>query len=338
MKKALIVVAVLALVVWVVSWFWSGDAVRTSNARPWPNGLGTLEDAPRRFPPAAGNGAASKLTALGNALPEQEAVDEFVAREVARSEMAIGQPPSLPDVAAIRELLLRERVVWQRFEGFDAGPVIERRALHMRIARVLVASALAKARAGDATAWDDLHAAWNLARSQDAHPQMLARTSALTMARLVNAVSWKMPLPAPSWSEAVQQHDDVRALVEAFQYQAASYAADGAPLFPTKVLAGSVDRDRAIAEEMARNTKCEATPRANELGTDLSSVWRRAFRFRAEREATANAMRIRNGKPIETKSVCSDGTWSFDGTTLRFSREIPMEKERPMPLVLRMKP
>ena len=58
------------------------------------------------------------------------------------------------------------------------------------------------------------------------------------------------------------------------------------------------------------------------LGPDLTSVWRRAFRYRAEREATANALRVREGKPIETASRCSDGGWTFDGTTLRFSREI----------------
>ena len=54
----------------------------------------------------------------------------------------------------------------------------------------------------------------------------------------------------------------------------------------------------------------------------FSSVWRRAFRYRPEREATANALRVREGKSIETGSRCSDGGWTFDGTTLRFSREI----------------
>ena len=77
----------------------------------------------------------------------------------------------------------------------------------------------------------------------------------------------------------------------------------------------------------------------NELGTDLSSVWRRAFRYRAEREATANVLRVREGKSIETGSLCSDGGWMFDGTTLRFSREIATAApDRPMPLVLRVRP
>jgi hypothetical protein len=76
----------------------------------------------------------------------------------------------------------------------------------------------------------------------------------------------------------------------------------------------------------------------NDLGTDLSSVWRRAFRYRAEREATAKALRVREGKSIETSSQCSDGGWTFDGTTLRFSRDIATSlPDNPMPLVLRIK-
>jgi hypothetical protein len=106
------------------------------------------------------------------------------------------------------------------------------------------------------------------------------------------------------------------------------------------MLADSVDRDRGIAEELINESRCDVNARANELGVDLTSVWRRAFRYRAEREATANALRVREGKPIETASRCSDGSWTFDGTTLRFSREIAMAPPavRPMPLVLQVKP
>ena len=64
-----------------------------------------------------------------------------------------------------------------------------------------------------------------------------------------------------------------------------------------------------------------------------------AFRYPAEREAAANALRVRERKPIETGSRCSDGGWMFDGTTLRFSREIATAApDTPMPLVLRVKP
>ncbi|MEK6373704.1 MAG: hypothetical protein AABO58_13520 [Acidobacteriota bacterium] len=344
MKKVLVVVlvvvAAIALVVWVISWFRTPEAVATSGARPWPGGMGTLDSVARRFPPLQANDASVKLTALANALPKNEVVDEFVRREIARGELTIGEPPALPDVSAIRELLLREPIVWERHDGIGGNDETEAmRALQLRVARALVASALTKARAEDPAAWEDLHAVWKLARALDGHPQMMAQTAALTTARMINAVAWKMPLPAPAWLGELQARDIVRPLLEAFQYSAASYWEDGAQMFPTKWLATSVEHDRLIAEELFNATRCDVNARANELGTDLTSVWRRAFRYRAEREAMANALRVREGKSIETASRCSDGGWMFDGTTLRFSREIATAApDRPMPLVLRLKP
>jgi hypothetical protein len=339
MKKILVAVVAIALVVWVISWFRAPGAVATSAARLWPGGMGTLDSVEGRFTPLQANDASVKLTALANALPKNEAVDEFVAREIARGELPIGEPPALPDVSALRDLLLREPIVWERHDGIDHKETEAMRAVELTVARALVASALGKARANDPAAWEELHAAWKLARALDAHPQLMARTAALTSARMLNAVAWKMPLPAPAWLGELQARDHVRPLLEAFQYSAASYWKDGAQMFPTKMLADSVEHDRRIAEELFRTTKCDVSAPANELGTDLTSVWRRAFRYRAEREGAANALRVREGKPIETASRCSDGRWTFDGTTLRFSREIATAApDRPMPLVLRVRP
>jgi hypothetical protein len=344
MKKVLVVVAVvvaaIALVAWVISWFRAPEAVATSAARPWPGGMGTLDSVAKRFPPQQGNAGSVKLTALANALPENEAVGDFVAGEIARGELTIGEPPALPDVAAIRELLLRASVVWEREEGIGGGNEMNaRRTVQMTVARALVASALAKARANDPAGWEDLHAVWKLALSLDGHPQMMAQTAGLSMARMINAAAWKMPLPAPAWLGELQARDSLRPLLEAYQHQTASYWKDGAQMFPTKSLATSVEHDRLIAEELFNATRCDVNVRMNDLGTDLSSVWRRAFRYRAEREATANALRVREGKSIETASRCSDGGWTFDGTTLRFSRQIATAApDRPMPLVLRVKP
>lgn len=338
-KHALIVVLILAiaLIAWVFLRLRDEEAVATSAARPWPGGMGTLDAAANRWPSLKANDASVKLTALAKALPENKVVDDFVEREIARGELAIGDPPALPEVSAIRELLLREPIVWERREQFDDTVIGEMRGAQMRAARALVAHALTKARRNDLAAWEDLHAAWKLARSLEAHPQMMAQTAVLTMARMINAVAWKMPLPAAAWLSELQDRDDVRPLLEAFHYQAAWYAKDGA-WFPTKWLANSVDRDRGIAETLFKETRCDVNTPMNDLGTDLSSVWRRAFRARAEREATANALRVREGKSIESVSRCSDGAWTFDGSTLRFSREIPTAApDTPMPLVLQVK-
>ena len=340
MKKALIALAGIALAAWVISWFRVPDDVARSASRPWPGELGPLEAAAQRVPPPGqANGAAVKLTTLAGALPKNQAVDDFVAREIVRGELTIGEPPAVPDLTAIRELLLREPIVWTRYEGIGGGDDMQgQRAMQLTVARMLVAGALTKARANDAAAWDDLHAVWKLARTLDGHPQMMLQTAALTMTRMVNAVAWKMPLPAPAWLAELQAHDSLKPLLESFHFQSASYVSDGAKLFPTKMLANNADGDRAIAEELVRTTQCDVNARPNELGTDLTSVWRRAFRYRAEREATANALRVREGKPIEPKSRCSDGAWTFDGTTLRFSREIrTAAPDTPMPLVLRVR-
>lgn len=341
MKKLLIGIGVVALLVWVATWFRAPEAVATSGATEWPGGLGTLESVAKRYPDVQGNDAAKKLIALGNALPKGEALTEFVGREVARGELVIGAPPALPDVTAIRELLLREPIVWPRHD-VDIGDndTTTLRATQMRVARALVASALVKARAQDAAAWEDLHAVWILAQSLDGQPPMMMQTAAFTMARTINAVAWKMPLPAPAWFGELQQRDPVRRLVEAFQHQAASYWREGANMFPTKALASSIEHDRRIAEAVFQETRCDVTMPMNELGVDLASVWRRAFRYRAEREAVANALRVREGKPIESATRCGDGgTWAHDGTTLRFSREIAVPaRDRAMPLVLQVKP
>ena len=195
MKKLLIVAAavivVIALVLWVVSWFRVPEAVAASGAREWPGGMGTLESVAGRFPTRQANDAAVKWTALAKPLPQSQPIEDFVRGEIARAELTIGEPPALPDVTAIRELLLREPIVWERRnEGVGDQRTSEMRAMQMTVARALVASALAKARANDPAAWDDLRAVWNLARSLDGEPQVMSRTASLTLDRMFNAVAW----------------------------------------------------------------------------------------------------------------------------------------------------
>ncbi|MGQ0551823.1 MAG: hypothetical protein ACT4PU_01220 [Planctomycetota bacterium] len=353
-----VVFVVIVLAAWAVSWL-KADAATVNRARePWPEDLGTLESVIERFPPLSENEAARRFLKLAAALRNDDAVTAFVRCEMGRDSLSIGEPPQLAngadgaadantpepgELSELRELLLHTPITWERFVPCDDPQVGARRVLHMIAARALVASALLRGRAGDPAAWDDLHAVWILARSQDSHPQMMTQTAALTMARMINAVAWKLPLPAPAWLDELHAHDPVRRLIEAFQYQTASYWEGGTNFFLTKWLAKAVAHDRTIAEELIGLDTCDVQMRMNELGPDLGSVWRRAFRYRAEREATAQALRVRAGLPLragqapDASSACSGGSWSFDGTTLRFSQEIPLAAdELPMPLVLRL--
>jgi len=340
MKKVLIIVlALFGLVGMIFLAFRNEGAVQTSAIQQWPGQMGTLETVGDRWPRLEANHASMTLTSLAESLPKNDnALDDFLAREITRDELSIGDPATLPDVSPIRDLLLREPIVWERYDGIGDEHAIAVRAIQMTMARALVANALSKARANSPAAWDDLHAVWKLARSLDEHPQMMAQTAALSMARMVNAVAWKMPLPAPAWLSELQVRDDLRPLLDAFQHQTAGYWQSSARIFPTKWLASSIDHDRKIAEDLFHFTGCDVNTPMNELGTDLTSLWRRVFRYRAEREATANAIRVREGKSIETSSRCSDGGWIFDGTTLSFSRDIATAApDTPMPLVLRVK-
>ena len=339
MKKVLLLLVLLAAAAYVASWFWAGDAVDAAAARPWPAGLGPLAAVPARYPPQHENEAARNLVRLAGSVRENDAVTAYVRNEIARGDLVIAEPPAIADLSAIRNLLLHERVVWERDLAQQHGGLLPKLAMHQTLARALVANALGRARRNDAAAWDDLHAAWNLTKALDEHPHLILRIVAMSMTRAINAVAWKMPLPAPAWFAEVQGRDLVRPLIETLQFE--SWRRRREQIFPLKPFAESIDRDRNLAGQLAGLTKCEigggieTGDRSDPQGR-LDVGWRRAFRYRAEREATANALRARAGQPIEERSRCSDGRWSFDGKTLRFSKPIvlPERRDTSMPLTI----
>ncbi len=342
MKKALVILVLLAAAVYVASWFWAGDQVDAAAARPWPDGLGTLASVPDRYPPQHENDAARRLTKFAGPVAEDDAVTTYVRQEIARGELAIAEPPPITNVSAIRELLLREPVVWERDLAQQHGGLLGKVAMHLTLMRALVASALGHARQNDAAAWDDLHAAWNLTKSLHGHPHIILRAVAMSMTRAINAVAWKMPLPVPAWFAEVQDRDLVRALIETLQFE--NWRTRKEQMFPLKPFAERIERERILAGELARMTECafnrvtEPADR-NDPNGRIDIGWQRAFRYRVEREATANALRVRAGQPIEEGSHCSDGRWSFDGKTLRFAKPIalPERRDTSMPLTLHVR-
>ncbi|MCU1347232.1 MAG: hypothetical protein JWO56_262 [Acidobacteria bacterium] len=342
MKKALLLLVLLAAAVYVASWFWAGDAVTAAAARPWPDGLGTLAAVPDRYPPQHENEAARKLTKLAAPFAEDDAVTSYVRQEIARGGLTIAAPPAIPSLTAIRELLLREPVVWKRDLSQQHGGLLDKVQLHLTLVRALLASALGRARQNDAAAWDDLHAAWNLTKAFHEHPHLILRIVAMSMTRAINAVAWKMPLPVPAWFDEVQDRDLVRPLIETLQFE--NWRQWKEQTFPLKPFAERIERERTLTMELARLTDCELN-RATETGDRSDPIfrldigWQRAFRYRVEREATANALRARAGTPIEERSHCSDGRWSFDGKTLRFAKPIalPERRDTSMPLTLQIR-
>jgi hypothetical protein len=342
MKKALVVLVVLAAAVYVASWFLAGDVVDATAARPWPAGLGSLAAVPDRYPPQHENEAARKLTKLAEPVAGSDALTTYVRQEIARGELTIGDPPTIPDVSPIRDLLLREPIVWERNLPQQHGGLLPRVQMHLTLMRALVASALGRARQNDVAAWDDLHATWNLTKALQEHPHLILRIVAMSMTRAINAVAWKMPLPVPAWFAEVQERDLVRPLLETLQFE--NWRNWKYQTFALKLSAERIERERTLTGELARVTECEFTrvtetgDRGDPLGR-LDIGWQRAFRYRVEREATANALRARAGQPIEEGSHCSDGGWTFDGKTLRFAKPIalPERRDTSMPLTLRVR-
>src|SRR5204863_1662079 len=111
MRKALVMLLPLAAAVYIASWFWAGDEVAAAAARPWPEGLGTLAAVPDRYPPQQENEAARKLTELAGRFAGNDAITAYVRQEIVRGELAIAEPPTIGELTAIRELLLREPIV-----------------------------------------------------------------------------------------------------------------------------------------------------------------------------------------------------------------------------------
>jgi hypothetical protein len=255
MKKALILLAVLAAAIYVASWFWAGDEVAAAAARPWPNGMGTLAAVPGRYPPQHENEAARTLTKLAAPVAENANVTAYVRQEIVRGDLTIAEPPAIAGISAIRDLLLREPIVWERDLRQQHGGLLPKVAMHLSLMRLLVASALGRARQHDASAWDDLHAAWNLTKSLDGHPNVILRAVAVSMTRAINAVAWKMPLPAPAWFGEVQDRDLVQPLLETLQYE--NWRRWKEQYFPLKPFAERIERERALAAELSRATECE---------------------------------------------------------------------------------
>lgn len=298
-------------------------------------------------------------------------IGDYVKAEHERADGTIALPPPSivayltahsGEIDALRDHLLHgETIVWDLdvSKGHDAP--LPSLVAHMRIVRLLTARALVYARENDVRAWDDLHAAWRLRQSLATRPELISQIIVLSMDRMVNATAWKLPSANALWFEELKKSDPRHLMLVAHQNEAWSMWRHGIPGGVSGVIGrpyirwvavDMVRRQRVMAEEIAAMTTCgidgnafsqryfEDIPRWNFIARiampAIGNAWQRAFRAVAEHEATANAMRITQGQPIVTKSVCSDGAWTFKNGRLAFSRELPRSSpsETTMPLSL----
>lgn len=298
-----------------------------------------------------------------------EAIANFVDAECARGVAGIEAPPAavagfLTQHAGALDAIgahLRQSpdLAWtvDLDQGFSA-PTPNLLA-YVRLSRVLVARALVRGRRGDPGAWEDLHAASMLDRSLQRRPELISQIIALAFARKVNAAAWKLPLPAPAWHAEYHAMDRRGPLLQGLQTDSwimwrhvpSEHSGPLQRVHLRASVANLVLHQRETADEISRTKACafDGTAYAEKRVKDLpwwntvgqiafvNAPWNRVLRYEAEREATANALRVRSGQTVVEKSRCSDGTWVFEAGRIRFTREIKPTSEKDMPLTLSAK-
>ena len=376
MKKAALLIVVIVVVAFLALWTdGTMRAHRQASNQAWPANLGTLDDVPKHFPPAEQSAEATALVRLADAakiniqplsrdssmrraamadMALRKALGTYVQSQLERSGDAIdAPPPAVAEYLTANEFALDEvrnhllngqPVVWETKvkEGFNAP--IPNLSGHMTIQRVLVARALDKARRNDPSAWEELHASWQLSRALWRRPDSVAILIALASTRMSNAAARKMPLPVPSWFRETQTYDYLGAVAATQQVEAWTIHATKsrrrtiedylrAPLWAYQE-AQAIRLLREHAKYAISSNACDADDRQlavessisafNVAMPNITAIWKRVMRFRAELEATERVLQIRAGQPPSPKSTCSDGSWNVTAHSIKFTRDLKL--------------
>ena len=374
-KRALPLIAI-ALVTLLVAAFLADFAVKTSWLRAgrleWPDGLGKLEDFPKRFPKAEPTPSAMRLIELGQPLgieftPKKDTqtlpilgpLSDYVKAEQEDGNAIDIESPGADviafldeherDIDALRDHLLAHGAEIGWAVDLDAGLDMPLPNLlgHMHTARLLTARALVRARNGDARAWTDLEAVSCLDQILHKRPDFISQLIGLAIARMVNSTAWKLPLPVPASFANAPAVDRKRLFLRGWQgdawvmwKHAPDLSLPFGKAFNRAALANMAIHQRDMAEQLSRVTVCNfdgkdfferrlaGIPRWNIAGKialpNMGESWTRLRRSEAEREATANALRIRAGQPFDPRSRCSDGVWRYENGTLSFTGDLPL--------------
>lgn len=336
MKKIIVAVIPVIVAALLLLTFGAKSRNKTASAREWPMGLGRLDSVPARYPKQPRTQAASEL-------------EQLVVKT---------------DVPAIRSLLLSDRpIAWEVDISRGASAPIPNLNVQMKISRLLTASALERARLGDAGAWDDLRAQRVLSRGVWQRPEFISAIIALAIDRNVIVAARKMPLPAPAWFDEVRRFDHRKAMLTAMQADTWMISSSIREYFDSRgegrnrlkeLFEGTVDksygelsraelaaRQREMANQLTTVRGCAPELRdpsvpwwnepAQSLMPNMIEAWRRAFRLRAEIELTEHALGLRSGP----QSRCSDGHWIVTPSSVKFSKGIPLEGPAATPLEIR---
>jgi hypothetical protein len=380
--RLLFILVACAVIVWLGLTMAARVAVNEAIAKPWPDQLGPVRDVRSRYPEHGTTQEAQMVVQVAahvriqlgergeeaSTSPIDKQLDDqliaFAYGQLAGPDDAIDAPP--PDVASYLEdhqaaldglartvIGFGPLIDWQSDLGEDQQRY-PNRVGHLQLARALAADALVKARGGDASAWDDVHAIVLLARPLLRHEDPNSVAAGLSLDRLANGVARKLPPPVPAWWREVNELDARRAVIAAEQAEAwfiwqwlsrirGRHRIEAfllSPLFDASV-SGYLNGKRRAAEEFAASHDCAFDVKASDrrwqfpawsilkrnryLTIGSGTAFQRAAVFDFERSATERVMAIKEHRPTPATSRCTDGTWSYADGVLRFSIPIPID-------------
>jgi hypothetical protein len=341
---ALVLLLVLAAGGWLAVQGLNLRAERKAFDTPWPLEAGPARAAASRYPDQETSEAARELTRLAAyfriplaprregdvtiAEPLKRDLEPYVQTHLARPSFAIDPAPPLlsrifatSQFAAIRERLLRgEPIAWP--VRFTTGGPMPNLTGHVTLHRLLIASALDRARRGDAGAWEDLRASRELNRSLWSRPELLSHVVALQVTRSAVAAARKLPPPAPAWFEEMLAEEMEPRFVRSLQADLLLTASTRALQIGRDTTEQAVASRACAVDGRAFDARVAEHEPPEELPS-MGSTWQRIARYRAEREATRIALAVRAGVPPPLASVCSDRSWKVDGGMVRLNAPLP---------------
>jgi hypothetical protein len=384
MKKVILIVLALPVLAWGVLWIFATSMQHSVSARPWPKDLGSLDSFAARYPDrAAATSAALELTKMTEPLgvdiapreerkpvvpapPERKSyaavkrpLHDYIDAQLDRPSAAIDDaPPAVvayfdahrAQLDAVRaHILSGAPIAWkvQLSKGFDWP--IPNLLGHVELTRLFAADALMKTKSGDAGAWDDLHAIWQLDAGLRSRPDLLSHLIAIATTRMMNAAAAKLPPPEPAWLAEVRAFDYRRAAIASMQSEAYTWVhvPDSIGLRPLARPyirisgADTAERMRTAFIGLAKSNACDvgvepvtrSIPRWNFIGKiaipNISSIWQRTTLMTPETELTEKVLQLRGGRTPSSSSRCSDGQWVVTPASVKFSRTLRGSK-RPL--------